>query len=244
VLSSHELVEAVTDPAYTVAEAWSDDSSPLCGEIGDICFPQLGMAAGYHVQLEWSNALSACVDHNPAIVSHDFALALDMSSVQASVGGSATLHVSASVAAGSQPTTISLTVTGPSGVTGQLSPTMLASNASATLTLAVEASVASGSYPFAVVGKDADGDWHTVTGMLTVGGAGGQLPGGTTGTGTTGMGNQAGPGASQLTPSSRGCSLPLDAEERTRELGLLALVGVWLLVTRSFTRSPRGGGTR
>ncbi|KAI9365367.1 hypothetical protein DFJ73DRAFT_918570 [Zopfochytrium polystomum] len=68
-VSSHELVEATTDPAVGVATtyaaplAWYNQAN---GEIGDICNAQQGTVAGgngktYTVQKEWSNKASACV---------------------------------------------------------------------------------------------------------------------------------------------------------------------------------------
>jgi len=68
-VASHELVEAITDPAvgfattYAAPLAWYD---PQNGEIGDICNAQQGEVAGYTVQSEWSNATSACVKGNVA----------------------------------------------------------------------------------------------------------------------------------------------------------------------------------
>jgi hypothetical protein len=54
-VSSHELAEAVTDPAL---DAWFDDSGG--GEIGDICNSSTTHLGGYLVQNQWSNAQSAC----------------------------------------------------------------------------------------------------------------------------------------------------------------------------------------
>jgi hypothetical protein len=65
-VASHELVEATTDPAVGLATsvaapiAWYD---PTNGEIGDICNAQQGTAAGFTVQLEWSNKANNCIDH-------------------------------------------------------------------------------------------------------------------------------------------------------------------------------------
>lgn len=66
-VSSHELVEATTDPAVGLATvyapplAWYD---PTYGEIGDICnASQATISAGgssFVVQTEWSNAKNAC----------------------------------------------------------------------------------------------------------------------------------------------------------------------------------------
>jgi hypothetical protein len=67
-VSSHELVEATTDPAVGLATvigpplAWYD---PNNGEIGDICNAQQGTTTGnghtYTIQLEFSNAVNDCV---------------------------------------------------------------------------------------------------------------------------------------------------------------------------------------
>ncbi|KAJ3330828.1 hypothetical protein HDU76_004746 [Blyttiomyces sp. JEL0837] len=69
-VSSHELVEATTDPAIGVVSgntiaapaAWYDSADGNNGgEIGDLCNGQQGTAAGYTVQLEWSNSAGGCV---------------------------------------------------------------------------------------------------------------------------------------------------------------------------------------
>jgi len=68
-VASHELIEAVTDPAVGLATvfgpplAWYDETN---GEIGDICNGQQGTTLGgdgvtYTIQLEFSNAASNCV---------------------------------------------------------------------------------------------------------------------------------------------------------------------------------------
>jgi hypothetical protein len=67
-VASHELVEAVTDPAVGLATTFAP---PLAfydmtnGEIGDICNGQQGTTTGnghnYVIQLEFSNAASNCV---------------------------------------------------------------------------------------------------------------------------------------------------------------------------------------
>jgi hypothetical protein len=67
-VSSHELIEAVTDPAVGVATVYA---TPLAwynktyGEIGDICNAQQGTVVGtdgvtYTVQKEWSNSTNTC----------------------------------------------------------------------------------------------------------------------------------------------------------------------------------------
>lgn len=63
-VSSHELIEAVTDPAIGLATsigypmAWYDS---VQGEIGDICNAMQGKVSGHTVQKEWSNAKNACI---------------------------------------------------------------------------------------------------------------------------------------------------------------------------------------
>lgn len=54
--SSHELCEAITDPAP--GSGWYDSVN---GEIGDICAWNFKQVAGYTVQLEWSNQNNKCV---------------------------------------------------------------------------------------------------------------------------------------------------------------------------------------
>ena len=70
-VSSHELIEATTDPAVGLATtfapplAWYDRTN---GEIGDICNGQQGTTVGrdgvtYVIQLEFSNSANNCVSH-------------------------------------------------------------------------------------------------------------------------------------------------------------------------------------
>ncbi len=63
-VASHEMIEAITDPAVGLAQnlaaplAWYDNTN---GEIGDICNGQQGTVSGFTIQLEYSNALNACI---------------------------------------------------------------------------------------------------------------------------------------------------------------------------------------
>lgn len=54
-ISSHELFEAITDPALN---GWYDDTTGE--EIGDICNTDTRTVDGYTVQSEWSQAQAAC----------------------------------------------------------------------------------------------------------------------------------------------------------------------------------------
>jgi hypothetical protein len=60
-VSSHELAEAVTDPAL---DGWWDTSSGE--EIGDICNSATAHLGGFLVQPQWSNAQAACVVGPPS----------------------------------------------------------------------------------------------------------------------------------------------------------------------------------
>lgn len=60
-VSSHELCEAITDPALN---AWFDSSTGE--EIGDICNGSVATLGGFAVQAEWSNRQNACVVKPPA----------------------------------------------------------------------------------------------------------------------------------------------------------------------------------
>jgi hypothetical protein len=55
-ISSHELCEAITDPAL---DAWWDDNGG--NEVGDICNSDVHQLGGFTVQSEWSNKANACV---------------------------------------------------------------------------------------------------------------------------------------------------------------------------------------
>jgi len=166
IVASHELVEAVTDPEF--GPGWNDNS-PGCGEIGDICRGQPGMAAGYVVQLEWSNKNNKCIDQDPSVVINDFSLALNPATAVAPINGAATVNLDAMPANGAEPTALTLTAGMlPIGVEAAFAPASLPSNASSVLTLTVPPTLVPGNYPFAVSGKTADGIRHSVSGMLTV----------------------------------------------------------------------------
>jgi hypothetical protein len=58
---SHEVIEAVTDPAAATTNAWYDDRSGY--EIGDVCAWRFGTINDVVVQKEWSNQANACIVH-------------------------------------------------------------------------------------------------------------------------------------------------------------------------------------
>jgi hypothetical protein len=55
-ISSHELCEAITDPAL---DGWHEDNCATF-EIGDICNHDVQQLNGYTIQAEWSNKANAC----------------------------------------------------------------------------------------------------------------------------------------------------------------------------------------
>jgi Viral BACON domain len=57
--SSHELCEAITDPAL---DGWHEESCDTY-EIGDICNHVVQQLNGYTIQAEWSNKANACLIH-------------------------------------------------------------------------------------------------------------------------------------------------------------------------------------
>ncbi len=59
-VSSHELCEAITDPALN---AWWDSATG--NEIGDICNGSVTNLGGFTIQTEWSNSANACVLRPP-----------------------------------------------------------------------------------------------------------------------------------------------------------------------------------
>jgi hypothetical protein len=210
IVASHELVEAVTDPNGT---GWLDNNQQ-CGEIGDICVGQPGTAAGFTVQLEWSNKLNKCIDHDPSVVFDDFTLALTPAAASAAAGGSAAVTVDAKPVAGAKPTALTLNADKlPPGIAASFASPSIQSDASTVLTLAIAPSLTPGSYPYSVTGKAANGAHHTVDGTVTVptappdmataGGDNGE-GGGVGGNGAGGTGGSGGNGA---TSRGGGCSM-------------------------------------
>jgi hypothetical protein len=178
-VSSHELIEAVTDAAVGVATtfsaplAWYD---PTNGEIGDICNGQQGSVLGgdgvtYNVQQEFSNQLSSCIVSKTA-PANDFSLTASPGSQTVTAGGATTFSVATAVTSGSAQT-VSLTVTGlPTGTTGAFNPTSVTAGAGSTLSLGVGAATAAGTYALTLKGTGT-AVAHTALVSLIVNGAGG-----------------------------------------------------------------------
>jgi MYXO-CTERM domain-containing protein len=164
-VSSHELIEAVTDPDGN--SAWVDTSSQSCGEIGDICNGQKCSTSGtgktacptsYVVQLEWSNKNNACIAQDPSIMVNGFTVAASPMTLNVPAGGMATVDVTTTKTSGSSET-VQLSAKAPSmsNLTTSFSPTsVMSDNGKSTLTITAAAN--------AMVGSTAD---VTVTAMGT-----------------------------------------------------------------------------
>jgi hypothetical protein len=162
-VASHELIEAVTDPAVGLAAAFGPplawyDPNGNNGEIGDICNGQQGTVVGgdgvsYTVQAEWSNAANACVVTR--MVSNDFSISVAPSSRMVVRGSSTTYAVSTAVTSGS-PQTVTFSVPSlPAGLTASFSPASAAAGGGSTLTLTASGAAALQTTTFAVAGTSA-----------------------------------------------------------------------------------------
>ena len=217
-VSSHEMIEAMTDPDVGQNNvAWYDDQN---GEIGDICATgadETAVVDTWTVQKEWSNELNDCVATNPKYTANDFSLTADMT-VTVAQGGMTTAMVSLTKVSGAAET-VALTATAPTGLTASFSPASISSDAGkSTLTISAGATAMIGMSKLTV---KAAGMSATKTQDITVnvvappdmamaqggnggsggGGNGGNGGGGNGGNGTGGNGNNGGGG------NDSGCSI-------------------------------------
>jgi hypothetical protein len=147
-VSSHELIEAVTDPDN--GTGWLDPNpsqSLNCGEIGDICAVggsmEIGLVGGFSVQKEWSNKANACIVTDPTVMVADFSVAAEPIMVPA--GGMATGSVTLTKVSGATET-VALTTTGlPTGLSASLSPvSAMSAGGTSMVTVSAQASLAVG----------------------------------------------------------------------------------------------------
>jgi MYXO-CTERM domain-containing protein len=143
-VSSHELIEAVTDPDGT---AWYDDgatdqSGNNCGEIGDICAvggtAEGATVAGFFVQNEWSDKNKKCIAVDPNAVVNDFTLAVSPTEISVPAGGSADVTVTLTKTTGVAENIALTAPTPPTGLTASFAPAS-ATSASGTSTLTIAA---------------------------------------------------------------------------------------------------------
>ena len=163
--TSHELVEAVTDPGvglatgYSAPLAWYD---PKNGEIGDICATgasHTGTVGGWTVQKEWSNQHKGCIvteDASPPPAADDFSIALDTGAVTVAVGDATNVTVTTAAVSGN-PGPITLTATGlPGGVAAAFHPATVAPGERSMLTISADESIGDTTSTLVVTGTAGD----------------------------------------------------------------------------------------
>jgi subtilisin-like proprotein convertase family protein len=179
-VSSHELIEAVTDGEVGLATqigpplAWYNSAQ---GEIGDICNAQQGTIAGFTVQKEYDNATSSCIV-SKGTTTNDFSMAINPSSASVAAGGSVSYTVNTTLTSGAAQS-VSLSVSGlPSGVTASFNPATVTAGGSSTLTLTAAASAGATTATFTVTGTGTAAT-HTASASVTVTTTGGTCINGT-----------------------------------------------------------------
>jgi hypothetical protein len=202
-VASHELVEATTDPDVN-APAWIDDQQ---GEIGDICVGQLGAAAGYTVQLEWSQKQSACIDH-VAGLTPTFSFTVTPATQTVAAGGAAVYQV-ATTSTGGDPETLGFAVSGvPNGARGTFDHPSAMTGAPVVLTVSTDSTAAASSSTLTVTVTGATTQVATVSLTITASSSGGTGGGVGSGGGASGGGNGNGNGNMGNGPTTQsGCSL-------------------------------------
>ena len=165
--TSHELIEAITDAAVGLGDlAWYDDQFD---EIGDICTAWDGLANGFNVQSEWSNAARGCTDHAPT-TNAAIDVSYDGTAVTAP-NASATFQITSSGNASGQLTLGTDLYTGAGGFGVKFTPTTIDVGNSATLTVTVPDGTRSQDAPFRVTATDSNGVHHFAQVALHIKGA-------------------------------------------------------------------------
>jgi MYXO-CTERM domain-containing protein len=248
VLSSHEMVEAITDP--DPGTGWYDPTVG-CGEIADFCEGDFthrlvpAKVGDSWVQSTWSNDHAACI-----VAPNDFAVSLAPDEVHV-VGGSpfrATLG-SAVLAGSPSPLTLSAPLL-PTGFGASFAPDVIAPGDSSTVT--VQTSKPSNAFDsvenYAISVTSAEGITHLGFGVAVVQApSAGDMPADDMG----GIGDMAvaeptdlaaapiaaaGPGS---TRSKGGCSCSFAAAEPASPIGGMVLAGLALLRLRRLRRRAR-----
>ena len=198
-VSSHEVIEALTDPEVITNYAWNDDNK---GEIGDICAgtpEEIAVVDGWTVQTEWSNALNKCAAVNPKYSVNDFSMAAAPASVMVPQGGSVTTKITLTKMAG-MADTVTLAASAPagSGLVGSLSPGSASSdNGSSTLTITADATAMLGAAKITVTGNNTGATvskTQDIDVTVVMGGGSGGNGGGSGGNGGGSGGNGGGSG--------------------------------------------------
>ncbi len=214
-VSSHELIEAVTDPDN--GTGWYDNVDNNCGEIGDICATNAGETAAvgsFTVQKEWSNAFNDCIVMSP----NQFAAASSLQTVSVPVGGTATATITLTKKAGAAEMA-KLSATAPTGVTATLSAaTVSTDNGTAMLTVNAGSATAGTTGKITVTAQAATSQSTVDVSVDVVGppdmatappvsSGGGGSGGGTGGNGNSGGSGGAGSGGGGSGATMGGCSV-------------------------------------
>jgi hypothetical protein len=156
VVTSHELVEAMTDAIPTPGsnpdfpQAWNDAQG---SEVGDLCESTSGRvttATGtFSVQGIWDEASGRCPIFRAYARDFNVSLAQPQANVAVGASTSAVVHT-ATVAGAAQ--TLQLALVAPPGVTATLSPTHVTSGQSATLTFSAASALSAGQIIVRVTG--------------------------------------------------------------------------------------------
>lgn len=178
-VSSHELIEAITDVLPTPGsnpdypQAWNDTGG---NEMGDLCETSSSNYAtpkgSFYVQTIWYESVHGCkITHASATDFTVAAAAAETGSVAIAAGGTATLTFKTATAGGSaQP--LSLAVSAPAGVTATLSSATATSGDTVTVTLTADASasVSDGQVVLTATGSDGSGARiHSASQLVHVG---------------------------------------------------------------------------
>jgi hypothetical protein len=214
-VSSHELIEAVTDADVGQNHiAWYDQAN---GEIGDICHGQQGCSNGSSpctasaVQKEWSNKRNMCIDVDSTIVVNDFSVAVTPTAISVPAGGMSTAMVALTKISGSSEN-VTLSATSSAKLTVSFAPaTAMSDSGKSTVTFAAMSNATPGSTETVTVTAKSPSAMHTVDVMVTITAPADMAmpadmaqPANNGGAGGNGNGNNSGGGNSG---ASGGCSM-------------------------------------
>jgi hypothetical protein len=162
-VSSHEMVEAITDPGvglafdYAPPLGWYDANN---GEISDICqiFPD-AVERGYPMSRQWSNAGDSCATHTPA---QHIKISVSPAWPRLAEGGSVQYTVTATGDAGAS---AKLLASSPwfNGINFAFSQSTIQVGEAVTMTVTAAPGSFSTWWPLYVIGVDNNGDYHPST---------------------------------------------------------------------------------
>jgi hypothetical protein len=177
-VTSHELTEAITDADVGIATtfapplAWYDQVDN--GEIGDLCNGQQGTyvanGTSYTIQLEFSNAASACVLPPTGPPGPDFTIAATPAS-QTVTAGSGTSYTATVTPSNGFTGVVNFSVSGlPSGASGTFNPTSVTGSGSSTLSVTTSTTTPNGTYTLTITGTSGTLVHSTTVTLVVTGG--------------------------------------------------------------------------